>query len=172
MAATRRSANTPSTLERFVVAPSGCWLWTGPVSTSGYGHVQLGSRIDKSRRKVLAHRFFYETFVGSIKAGLQIDHLCKCRLCVNPAHLEAVTPRTNIQRSVRPTCPKGHRNFRIRNGQRRCNICYPIYSPHNRMKTHCPRGHPYDTVKKNGSRTCSICHAAQSLRSYYCKREL
>jgi HNH endonuclease len=161
----------PNPLDRFAPNPSGCWIWTGPVSTTGYGIVQIGSRIDKTRQKLYAHRLFYEAFKGPIEQKLQIDHLCKRRLCVNPDHLEAVTPSTNIRRSKRPQCPKGHKDFRIqRNGVRRCNVCYPIHGIANSLKTHCPRGHLYDVLKKDGSRSCSICHAKQERERQFRKK--
>jgi hypothetical protein len=162
---------TAEAVDRFSLANNGCWMWDGPISTSGYGRLMVGSRNDGTRRIAYAHRFFYETFVGPIPSGFHLDHLCKCRLCVNPAHLEAVTPKVNVERSRKPSCPKGHSDFRIQTtksgDRRRCNICYPIFGLPNSEKTHCPRGHPYDTIKKDGSRVCSICHASQSLESYY-----
>lgn len=70
-----------------------CWLWTGALTT-GYGrfHVAVGVPL------VLAHRFAYEALVGRIPRGLDLDHLCRVRACVNPAHLEPVTRRNNLMR--------------------------------------------------------------------------
>lgn len=86
-----------------------CWLWTGAVS-SGYGTLYIDNR------NVYAHRFSYELHVGPIPHGKQIDHLCRVQPCVNPDHLEAVTPRTNILRGNAPSavavrtnrCRRGH----------------------------------------------------------------
>jgi len=84
-----------------------CWLWNGPLSADGYGR----------RGSEFAHRVAYELLVGDIPAGLHIDHLCRVRDCVNPAHLEAVTPAENQRRAVevrllnrgpRTHCPNGH----------------------------------------------------------------
>lgn len=96
--------------ERFLskVDRSGdCWLWTAYIDPIGYGHFSVGSL--KARR---AHRIAYELFVGPIPEGLVIDHLCRVRHCVNPAHLEAVTDEENRNRGllspIRTHCNHGH----------------------------------------------------------------
>ena len=108
---------TPGELRRFEakVSPepnSGCWLWTGCLTTGGYGMLQLdGGRIPK-----YAHRLAYEHHVGLIPEGLQIDHLCRVRSCVNPSHLEPVTQRENglrgesmaAQQARQTHCIHGH----------------------------------------------------------------
>lgn len=76
-------------------SPSGCWLWTGRISINGYGRVDL-----PHRRRMPAHRWTYEYVVGKIPEGLQLDHLCYVRRCVNPAHLEPVTNRENHRRAA------------------------------------------------------------------------
>lgn len=107
----------------------GCWLWQGYVDRKGYGIV----RWDGKSRK--AHRVTYESLIGPIGDGLQIDHLCRVRNCVNPAHLEAVTMLENIARSI----------------------------PGNTLKTHCPKGHEYTPentyTSKVGKRHCRACSA-------------
>ena len=72
---------------------SGCWLWLGPKNTKGYGHFLLDGKM------VMAHRYSYESLVGVIPTGLQIDHLCFNKSCVNPKHLEPVTNRENCSRA-------------------------------------------------------------------------
>lgn len=69
------------------------WTWRGAVNDSGYGAIWDGTRL------VYAHRLAYELLVGPIPSGMTIDHTCANRLCVNPAHLEAVTIRENIRRA-------------------------------------------------------------------------
>jgi hypothetical protein len=89
---------------------TGCWLWTACINGHGYG------KIKANRRDVGAHRLAYEMVVGVIPDGFEIDHLCRRRHCVNPAHLEPVRPRINKLRGVGITaiharkthCIRGH----------------------------------------------------------------
>lgn len=88
----------PAPIERFWVKftrdPSGCWVWTAAVDkVTGYGKFHVASET-----MGYAHRFAYETLVGPIPDGLDIDHLCRNRACVNPAHLEPVTRQVNLLR--------------------------------------------------------------------------
>jgi hypothetical protein len=99
----------------------GCWIWTGKTTPNGYGSIW---RSDKQRRQV-AHRFYWESLVGPIPASLEADHLCRQRLCVNPAHLEMVTRRENqirgtgfVAHNARKTQATTRRQLRL--GTRRC----------------------------------------------------
>lgn len=125
-------------LERFLakVEPepnSGCWLWSGAVTSNGYGRFGISRRVVR-----WAHRVAYEHWNGPIPENLQIDHLCRVRSCVNPQHLEAVTCRTNLLRGMgfvgrqaRQThCLRGHllegdnlSPWHLRHGQRHCQAC-------------------------------------------------
>lgn len=74
-----------------------CWIWTGAINVAiGYG------KLYRDGRDQYAHRWSYELFVGPIKHGLEIDHLCRVRSCVNPKHLEAVTHQVNMSRGIWP----------------------------------------------------------------------
>jgi hypothetical protein len=95
----------------------GCWLWLGSRGSHGYGQFQAGRRSPSGHQQPdLTHRLAYEDLVGPIPTGLTIDHLCRVRSCVNPAHMEVVTQRVNILRSdgvsaryARAThCGRGH----------------------------------------------------------------
>lgn len=94
---------------RVDVSPDGCWLWGGRIDKNGYGSFTCAH--NGVRKTYWVHRLSYELFVGPILDGLQIDHLCSVRRCVNPAHLEPVTPSQNQMRAatrrIRNTCKKG-----------------------------------------------------------------
>jgi hypothetical protein len=118
-----------------VLLGNGCWEWTGAHLKDGY------SRFKVDGRTVLAHRCAYELAVGPIPDGLTLDHLCRNRGCVNPAHLEPVTQRENTMRSpvaaaalnvAKTHCINGHafvgENLRLRiRGGRDCRICHRMY---------------------------------------------
>lgn len=113
---------------------SGCWEWTGCLSDTGYGSFWNGVKVAG------AHQWAFEHFNNLvIPDGMEPDHLCRNRKCVNPAHLELVTRHVNIMRGDGPEAA------RLRQSS----------------KTHCPHGHPYD--EKNtyrdprGYRVCRIC---------------
>jgi hypothetical protein len=68
-----------------------CWNWVGTLMVTGYGGIRYHG---KNRT---AHRVSYELHYGPIPDGLQIDHACRNRLCVNPDHLRAVRDGENKQ---------------------------------------------------------------------------
>lgn len=76
---------------------SGCWLWTGGHNGDGYGVYRV--QTERGGVTVRAHQAAYLASHGTVPAGLEIDHLCRVRGCVNPQHLEAVTHAVNMQRS-------------------------------------------------------------------------
>lgn len=132
----RESAEARFARMHTVDKATGCWNWTGTMRGNGYGRLKVGSRYTGDRRDEEAHRFSYEMHKGRIPDGLQLDHLCRNTLCVNPDHLEAVTARVNTLRSENPAaknarktrCPKGHElagdNLYVsRDGQRGCRTC-------------------------------------------------
>jgi hypothetical protein len=125
---------------KIMIMPNGCWLWTGKISTSGYGRLFVG---EGRKRVVQAHRWIYEHINGEISNDLDVDHLCRNRWCVNPEHLEPVTRRENLLRGN------------------------TIVASH-AIKTHCPSGHPYDgknTYYYKGLRYCKICRNIHRERS-------
>lgn len=72
-----------------------CWIWHGAGKTGRYGRYSVNGRMEQ------AHRVAYEWSVGPIPTGLQLDHLCRQTLCVNPDHLEPVSASENVQRGSR-----------------------------------------------------------------------
>ena len=107
-----------SPLDRFFdhVAFDDCWIWTGGASRGRYGLFFTG-RQDGRSVLALTHRYLYELAVGPIPSGLELDHLCGTPRCVNPDHLDPVTPQENIRRATvagrlgtkpRAVCRRGH----------------------------------------------------------------
>jgi hypothetical protein len=122
-----------------VRGPDECWEWRACRNKNGYGRVN-----HPHFKTTWAHRVAYLLKVGPIPDGLQLDHLCRNRACVNPAHLEPVTQRVNLQRGELAT------------------------------KTHCPQGHPYsgdNLIVRRGARECRTCRNARALRQYYADQE-
>lgn len=90
--------NTDGPLPTWAPFLGPCWLWTSQMDFDGYGTLKM-----PSGRLLRVHRFSYEINVGPIPGGLVIDHLCRVRHCVNPAHLEAVTALENWRRGFAPS---------------------------------------------------------------------
>ncbi len=115
--------------------PGECWIWDTDLTSAGYG------RITVDGQRYYAHRWFYEKLIGPIPRGLQIDHLCRVRNCVNVDHLELVTIAQNVRRGKSPSmialragvCGRGHAKTpenmyqrKDRPGKRQCRPCERI----------------------------------------------
>ncbi len=119
---------------------TGCWLWMAACDPKGYGLLSVRGADGKLHGKG-AHRFIYELLRGPVPNDLHLDHLCRTPTCVNPDHLEPVTPAENTRRSP---IAQGAINGR---------------------KTHCVRGHSLDDDSnvlrphgKKDRRVCRPCH--------------
>lgn len=122
---------------------SGCWLWTGACGSEGHGQIYFNGKLHG------AHAVSYEINVGPIPEGLEIDHLCRVRNCINPKHLEPVAHEEN--------CRRGEA------GQKT--------GAAHAAKTHCKNGHPFDSKntyhvagnykgRSFKTRHCRACHKA------------
>jgi hypothetical protein len=98
-----------------------CIVWPRFLDKDGYGRVWIDGK------SALAHRVAYEIARGEIPLGLTIDHLCRNRACINPAHLEPVTQVENMRRMRRDVCAHGHAmtgaNAGFSKGRRFCRAC-------------------------------------------------
>lgn len=130
----RKSEDWRVRFARFVKPDaSGCRLWTGGQDQNGYGMFR------KDGQTSHAYRIAYKALRGPVPAGLQLDHLCRVRACVNPAHLEPVTCRVNLLRGE-------------------------TLAARNAAKTHCVVGHEYTPentrIRQDRSRSCRTCQRA------------
>ena len=136
-------ANTKEVWYLFVL-PKPCREWQRGTFNSGYGRVWYQSTWH------LVHRLLYETFVGPIPEGKELDHICQNKLCCEPTHLEPVSHRENVRRGD----------------------SVPAW---NARKTHCSRGHLFDeanTRYRSGiNRVCRKCHVEKVTESRRQKRK-
>ncbi|WP_352237126.1 HNH endonuclease signature motif containing protein [Lentzea sp. NBRC 102530] len=129
-----------------VNSETGCWEWIAALRSNGYGAYFAGP----DDRNALAHRVAYRTLVEAIPPGLDLDHLCRVRRCVNPAHLEPVTRRTNLLRGETVVAARA-------------------------AQTHCVNGHEFDAantyIRSAGTRDCRACHRNRERRRAHVKRQ-
>ena len=117
-------------IDRMMPVLDGCVLWLGYVNPYGYGLVLTTGQF----RLRLAHSAVWELTHGPVPDGLQLDHLCRVKSCVNVDHLEVVTQAVNMRRRMGmpddgATCSKGHRAWKQDgNGHRRCRTCQNAYA--------------------------------------------
>ena len=111
-----------------------CWLYQGSLDLQGYGRTYIKTE------RIMIHRAAYKHFKGEIPVGFQIDHLCMVRNCVNPEHLEIVTPKENVHRSNRTAASI------------------------NSKKTHCVSGHVLDGLNNRGNRFCRVCSGLNNIK--------
>ena len=129
-----------------------CWIWRGGLMHNGYGRFNLPPT-ELKRPSAAAHRLAYELLIGPVPDSLDMDHLCRVRACVNPAHLEPVTRSENLRRSESTVIGSNIR------------------------KTHCIRGHSltdaHIVITKLGivKRHCRPCRKMHSANSYAKQRQ-
>ncbi len=127
-------------LDKIYIDDNGCWIWTSVIhKQTGYARFKFNGKMEP------AHRVSYWLFVGEIPEGLDIDHLCRVRHCVNYNHLEPVTRQENLRRGE---------NYR-------------------RNKTHCPSGHEYSTENTyiyQNRRYCRECGRIDNRKRYWEKK--
>lgn len=153
-------------------------MWVGGKTKAGYGRFRL------NKKRYLTHRLVYEHYWGPILPEICVCHTCDIQSCCDPLHLFLGTYKDNTQdmikkgrhRSQKKThCPKGHKyTYSNKDGCRRCLICKracqresdkkvyrkhinPSPKPIPSLRTHCPQGHEYDIIMKNGWRRCRTC---------------
>lgn len=123
---------------------TGCWEWQGQRNGKGYGSFSLKSQT------LFAHRLAYVLLKGTIPAGMELDHVCRVRHCINPDHLEPVTHQENVQRGI---------PFRERRQLPPSSMAFSADDDAN--TEYCPGGRHMlarNTIRySRGRRTCRLC---------------
>jgi len=166
---------------------SGCWKWTGSITSRGYGQIQW--KTADGFRRVAVHRLSLLTIGAGIPDGLEVDHECETKVCVNPWHLKAVTSKRNIElhheRHPYLVCKNGHRidevgTYAAGQGWRRCAFCTKQAQERYREKkrkskprrarpAHCKRGH-LRTPENMSGRNCRLCENLRNRTAYHRRR--
>lgn len=122
-----------------------CWEWTASLNSRGYSLISY-----RGGKTMLGHRYAYQAFRGEIPNGMQIDHRCQNKKCVNPDHLEVATPLENTRRGNSP-------------------------SAINARRIECKHGHTLlgDNliIRKDGKRACRECHRRTNREAYLRSKE-
>jgi len=135
----RAENRTPA--ERYwarTVVSYGCWGWTGLITPRGYPIFWVDHH-----KGIYGHRMAYELHFGPIPAGMHTHHTCENKACVNPWHLEILTPQEHKDRHPQPIPPK---------------------------PTHCKRGHPLSGDNLYSSGACATCKRMRELRYYHARK--
>lgn len=123
---------------KFAINPATqCWEWFAATG-KGYGYYSW------QRNMRLAHRIAYQILVGPIPAGLECDHLCRVKHCVNPEHLELVPHSVNVLRGQSPAAKHAR-------------------------QTHCKQGHEFtegNTYRNKNKRQCRACGRESHRKSW------
>jgi hypothetical protein len=121
---------------------NGCWIWTASHNRGGYGQFYVDGKM------LRAHRVAYELVAGPIPIGLDLDHLCRVRNCVNPDHLEPTTRKENVHRGIGPAAMKAKQKY-------------------------CKNGHLFDEkntyIRSDGNRGCRSCNL-EAVRRYKARK--
>lgn len=126
--------------------PDGCWIWQGTVTPKGYGRIRIGKGF------FYVHRLMKAKAEGAMPHDKHCDHLCRNPRCVNPSHIELVSPKINTARGLSAT----------------------VTSQRHADRTHCKRGHeftPENTRQAANGRACRECQRSYN-RAFKAKRRL
>lgn len=176
--------------------PGGCWEWTGTLKTKGYGGIRI---FEGGGREVLAHRHIWHLLRGSLPTHIHLHHKCENKRCVNPDHLQPLTPRehfaitpqniasagTWVGGKCRSEHPLTEENLYVSpSGHRRCRTCFnewqtrrnQLAAERREIKmpvSECANGHeftPENTYTYQGLRYCRACHNDVTGRRYHEKK--